>query len=168
MLTLPQAVHKMTQMPAERLRIRERRVIRIGAAADLNIFHPEQVKDCASYQNPKQTACGKLGAEYTADEGQEFAKRAMLNVLAVLEREIGDLNQVKSAIKILTFVNNCSDFYKQPYVANGGSQLSVFLQLKFRFFPHDKAFRIPVIPSSSSFNITPVLHLLTRCSSFKG
>lgn len=66
---------------------------------------------------------GKLGRDFTTEEGKEFTKQAMLNVLAVLEAQIGDLNKVKRAVKILTFVASADTFYEQPMVANGGSEL---------------------------------------------
>lgn len=66
---------------------------------------------------------GLLGREYDREEGLEIARNAMLNVLAVLEREIGDLNKVKQPVKILTFIASDNSFEEQPYVANGGSQL---------------------------------------------
>lgn len=68
---------------------------------------------------------GKLGKEFSISEGQEFSRNCMLNVLAVLEANIGDLNKVKNAVKILTLVASADDFYEQPAVANGGSQLLV-------------------------------------------
>jgi hypothetical protein len=46
-------------------------------------------------------------------------------VLAVLEKYIGDLNKVKNCVKILTYVAGTEDFYDQPQVANGGSQLLI-------------------------------------------
>lgn len=70
-----------------------------------------------------QKACGKLGKEYTTEEGMVWARNSMLNVLAVLEREVGDLNQVKKAVKILAFVASTDDFTEQPMVANGASAL---------------------------------------------
>ena len=66
---------------------------------------------------------GKLKDVYTVEAGYEFAKKAMLNVLAVLELAVGDLNKVKSAVKILSLVAGPADFYDHPAVANGGSQL---------------------------------------------
>jgi enamine deaminase RidA (YjgF/YER057c/UK114 family) len=66
---------------------------------------------------------GKLGREYNVSEGQQFARHCMLNVLAVLEAAIGDLRRVKNCVKILTMVAGTDDFYDQPAVANGGSQL---------------------------------------------
>jgi enamine deaminase RidA (YjgF/YER057c/UK114 family) len=70
---------------------------------------------------------GKLGEAFTVEQGQEYSRNCMLNVLAVLEAEIGDLNKVKNVVKILTFVAGTNDFYDQPAVANGGSKLLVDL-----------------------------------------
>lgn len=70
-----------------------------------------------------QACNGKLGKEYTTEEGMEMAKASMLNVLSVLEANIGDLNKVKRAVKILVFVASEDSFTEQPMVANGGSAL---------------------------------------------
>ncbi len=66
---------------------------------------------------------GKLGKDITVEEGQLAARDAMLNVLAVLQAEIGDLNKVTNVIKLLTYVSSDPEFYDQPKVANGGSGL---------------------------------------------
>ena len=66
---------------------------------------------------------GVFGKEYTKEDGLIIARDAMLNVLAVLEAEIDDLNKVKQPVKILTFVASANTFDAQPYVANGGSRL---------------------------------------------
>lgn len=66
---------------------------------------------------------GKLGKEFTTEEGKGFSRNAMLNILAILQDKIGDLNKVKRGIKILTFVASADTFYEQPAVANGGSEL---------------------------------------------
>lgn len=70
---------------------------------------------------------GVFGREFTKEDGLELSRNSMLNVLAVLEAEIGDLNKVKQPVKILTFVASESTFSDQPFVADGGSQLLVDL-----------------------------------------
>ena len=70
---------------------------------------------------------GKLGREFSIEEGQKYAQNCMLNVLAVLEKKIGDLNRVADVVKILVFVAGTDDFYSQPQVANGASNLLVSL-----------------------------------------
>ncbi|MDR2094701.1 MAG: RidA family protein [Treponema sp.] len=66
---------------------------------------------------------GKLGKEFDIPQGQQCARNCMLNVLAVLEANIGSLNKVKNCVKILTFVAGTDTFYDHPAVANGGSQV---------------------------------------------
>jgi enamine deaminase RidA (YjgF/YER057c/UK114 family) len=69
---------------------------------------------------------GKLGRDFTIEEGQRYARDCVLNLLAVLEANIG-LENVKRPVKILTLVNCTDDFEAHPAVANGGSQLLVDL-----------------------------------------
>ncbi len=65
---------------------------------------------------------GRLQETYSVEEGQQFARQAMLNILAIVEQATGDLNRVVP-VKILTFVSSPDGFAQQPQVANGGSQL---------------------------------------------
>jgi N-acyl-D-aspartate/D-glutamate deacylase len=51
-LTLEQAVRKMTGMPAARLGLTDRGCLREGCAADVTIFSAQQVKDVGSYADP--------------------------------------------------------------------------------------------------------------------
>ena len=69
----------------------------------------------------------------------------MLNVLAVLQAETGDLNRVKQPVKILTFVAGTDSFYSQPQVANGGSEL---LQALFGDVPSRSAIGVNALPGN--------------------
>jgi N-acyl-D-amino-acid deacylase len=57
-LTLEDAVRKMSGYPAERLRLLDRGLIRPGMKADLVIFDPAKIQDMADYANPHQYAVG--------------------------------------------------------------------------------------------------------------
>ena len=87
---------------------------------------------------------GKLGKDFTTEQGQEYARNCMLNVLAVLHAEVGDLNKVR-AVKILTFVASADDFTEQPQVANGGSQLLMDL---YGDVPARSAIGVNVLPGN--------------------
>ena len=57
-LTLEDAVRKMTMLPARRMRLVERGVLQKGWFADITIFDPETIQDMATYTNPKQYTRG--------------------------------------------------------------------------------------------------------------
>lgn len=57
-LSLEEAIHKMTGLAAKRLNLKDRGLIKPGMAADLVIFDPGKVKDKATYESPHQYAEG--------------------------------------------------------------------------------------------------------------
>jgi enamine deaminase RidA (YjgF/YER057c/UK114 family) len=70
---------------------------------------------------------GKVGRDLTTEQAYEVAKIVMLNCLASVKREIGDLDRVKRIVKLLGMVNCTEDFTEQPKVINGASDLLVAL-----------------------------------------
>ena len=58
LLTLPQAIHKMSGFPAQRFRLPNRGLIRIGAAADLALFDAAVIGARATWEQPLQPAVG--------------------------------------------------------------------------------------------------------------
>ena len=55
-LSLEEAVHKMTGLAAKRLRLKNRGLIQVGMAAGSVLLDPETVADKATYENPHQYA----------------------------------------------------------------------------------------------------------------
>jgi N-acyl-D-amino-acid deacylase len=57
-LTLQDAIRKFTSMPAQRLGLTDRGVLKQGLWADIAIFDPEQIHDVATFENPNQLSAG--------------------------------------------------------------------------------------------------------------
>jgi dihydroorotase/N-acyl-D-amino-acid deacylase len=57
-LTLEDAVRKMSAFPAQRLGFADRGVLREGMKADIAVFDPAQVRDTATYERPHSYAAG--------------------------------------------------------------------------------------------------------------
>ena len=68
---------------------------------------------------------GKVGREYTVEQGYQHARATGLEILAVLRHELGSLDRVKQVVKVLGMVNAAPDFGDQPKVINGCSDLLV-------------------------------------------
>ena len=57
-LTLEEAIHKMTAMPAARLSLADRGTVRVGAWADLVLLDPDTVIDRSTFSDPFLLATG--------------------------------------------------------------------------------------------------------------
>ena len=69
---------------------------------------------------------GKLGKELNTEDGYKAAERCALSILAQAKKILsGDLDKIKSCIKIVGFVNSTDDFIEQPKVINGASDMLV-------------------------------------------
>jgi enamine deaminase RidA (YjgF/YER057c/UK114 family) len=65
---------------------------------------------------------GKLGVDLGVDEGKAQARICVLNALAALKAELGELSRVRRIVKAVVFVASAPDFVEQPQVANGASE----------------------------------------------
>jgi enamine deaminase RidA (YjgF/YER057c/UK114 family) len=68
---------------------------------------------------------GKLGREFTAQQGYDFARSTGLDILAVVKLALGDLDRVSRVVKLQGFINSAPDFEEAPQVLNGCSDLMV-------------------------------------------
>ena len=79
-LRLEQGIRKMTSLPAQRERLRDRGLLKEGYFADITIFDPVTIKDTATYAQPAQLA---QGVKYVFVNGQlEFEDGKLTGVTA--------------------------------------------------------------------------------------
>ena len=68
---------------------------------------------------------GKLGREFSVQEGYRFARSAALDLLAVMKAELGSLDRVARIVEVQGFLNTAEDFEDHAQVLNGCSDLLV-------------------------------------------
>lgn len=66
---------------------------------------------------------GKVGREFSIEEGQEAARLCAINLLAAMKAELGDLGRIARMVKVVGFVNAMPDFNDVHKVVNGASDL---------------------------------------------
>ena len=68
---------------------------------------------------------GRLGREFTAEDGYRFALTATLDLLAVMRAELGSLDWVGRVVEVQGFLNAMPEFEDHAKVLNGCSDLLV-------------------------------------------
>ena len=59
-ISLEEAIHKLTTLPADNLKIKKRGALKSGYYADLAIFDPLKIQDHATFENPRQYSTGMI------------------------------------------------------------------------------------------------------------
>lgn len=68
---------------------------------------------------------GRLGQEYTTEQGYAFARSTGIDILSVVNAALGSLERVARVVKLQGFVNATPAFEEHPQVLNGCSDLMV-------------------------------------------
>jgi len=68
---------------------------------------------------------GKLGREFSIEDGQKAARICGINILANLKNALGDLEKLGRMVKLTGFVNADVDFVKPQDVVNGASDVLI-------------------------------------------
>ncbi len=68
---------------------------------------------------------GKIGREYSLEEGQLAARTSALMVLACIKEALGDMDRVTEIVRIKGYINVDPDFTDVSAVLNGASELFI-------------------------------------------
>jgi enamine deaminase RidA (YjgF/YER057c/UK114 family) len=66
---------------------------------------------------------GQLGKTMQTEEGKQAARAIAIDLLGTLHAAVGDLNNVKRIVKVMSLVNSAPDFTEHHLVTNGCSEL---------------------------------------------
>ena len=70
---------------------------------------------------------GKVGGDVSLEQAVDAARLTALNILATLQRELGNLDQIGTWLKVTGYVNAVPGFTDQAIVINGASDLLIDL-----------------------------------------
>ena len=65
---------------------------------------------------------GQVGSDLSLEQGIIAAKKVALSMVGTLQRELGDLDRIKSWVKVFGMVNSAPGFNQQTPVINGFSE----------------------------------------------
>ena len=110
---------------------------------ELGISLPSGTAPAANYANAVQTGNllfisgkaplpengklpkGKLGREFSVQDGYRFARAATIDLIAVMKAELGSLDRIVRIVEVQGFVNGVEDFEDHAQVLNGCSDLLI-------------------------------------------
>lgn len=71
------------------------------------------------------TVTGRLGAEVGVEQAADLARICALNALAAVGTVVDSLDDIVRIVKVVGFVASTPDFFDQPTVVNGASDLLI-------------------------------------------
>jgi len=77
------------------------------------------------FQEGKILQPGKVGRDLSIEEGKTNARIAVINALAILQQELGDLSRITRVVRLTGHVASAEGFGDQPAVINGASDFLV-------------------------------------------
>ncbi len=112
-----------------------------------------------SQWNGERRFIGKLGRDFSVEEGQQAARLCALNLVAQARHALnGDLNRVSRCIRIAGYVNSVPEFSGQSQVINGASDL--FVQIFGESGRHTRmAVGVAALPYGAAVEVEAVLEI---------
>ena len=104
---------------------------------ELGIQLPEPKAPVANYLGSKRSGDllfvsarvselqGEVGSDVTTSQAKQAARETVINILAIIKRDIENLDRIESIEKVLGFVRSARDFTEQPQVIDGASDLLI-------------------------------------------
>ena len=101
---------------------------------------------------------GKLGGDCAVEQGYVAARSCGLQILANVEREVGNLDRIVRVVKLTGMVNATPDFTEPPTVVNGCSDVLVEV-LGERGRHTRSAFGVATLPGGVAVEVEAVVEI---------
>lgn len=105
---------------------------------------------------------GTVGLDLSKEEGFQAALWAGLGILTSVKTFIGSLDRVKRVIKIMGLVQSAPDFFEQPAVINGCSQLFAEVFGEEHGIGVRTAFGTPTLPLGAAVEVEAIFELVAE------
>ena len=110
---------------------------------------------------------GKVGEDVSTLEGKQAARGVAIELLAILQSALGDLDKIKRIVKVMVLVNSTAAFTESHVVANGASDL--FLEIFGERGAHARtSFGGAEIPFGACVEVDLIAEVIDRADAPKG
>jgi enamine deaminase RidA (YjgF/YER057c/UK114 family) len=114
--------------------------------------------------NRKLAIAGRLGENLSVKEGQEAARIASLNALAVAKEHLGELDRLKKLVKLTVLIATTDQFTEHASVADGASDL--FVQIFGRDVGHVRlVYGVQSLPIGAPVIVDTVFEIVAKLQS---
>lgn len=110
---------------------------------------------CGPFLCGEMQYLGKVGAELTTEEAYQAARLTAINIMGIIKNHVAPLEEIK-IIKMLAFVASAPDFYNQPAVVDGATDL-LFQIMGEDALPARSAVAVPQLPFNSSIEVEVIV-----------
>ena len=122
-----------------------------GNYTPVKYFSDDRLVYCSGFGSttPDWKVTGKVGKAVTKEQGYEGARNCMLNLL----------DEIQSFVKMLALVSSENDFFEQPAVANGATDLLAEIFGEEIGLPARSAIGVNVLPGDIPVEIELLIEL---------
>jgi enamine deaminase RidA (YjgF/YER057c/UK114 family) len=111
------------------------------------------------FEDGEPAHLGRLGDSMTTEEGARAAAVVVLNLLATLRQELGDLDRIVRFVKLVVFVSSTPDYAEHHLVANGATDVLTRVFGESIGTPARSAVGVAALPLGFAIEIEAVVEL---------
>jgi enamine deaminase RidA (YjgF/YER057c/UK114 family) len=92
-----------------------------------NYVGSKRIGDLLFVSGRKSELIGEVGTDVTEEQAKEAARKTVVLILAIVKKDIKDLDLIEGVVKLQGFIRSSTHFTRQPQVLDGASELLIDL-----------------------------------------